>query len=338
MKKDIITLAHGSGGRASYNFINELIIPVFGNSVLNNLDDAASFLPKNNRLAYSTDSYTVKPLFFPGGDIGKLAVAGTVNDISMMGAVPAYLSVGLMIEEGLSIETLKKVLASMKKAAGQARVKVITGDMKVVERGGLDELFINTSGIGYIPRGVKISGHNARVGDVIILNGSLGDHGIAVLAQREGFRFADQRELKTDCAVLNHLVADMLKACKDIHVLRDPTRGGLSATLNEIAIQSGVEIMIEEVHVPVKEAVKGACEMLGLDIFSVANEGKVIVFVPKTRAKKVLAVMKKNPLGREASIIGEVIGKTHKRVVLKTHIGGERILDMPSGELLPRIC
>ncbi len=338
MKHDIITLAHGSGGKASYTLIKELIVPIFGNPVLNNLDDAASFVPKGKRLAFSTDSYTVKPLFFPGGDIGKLAISGTVNDVAMLGAEPVYVSSGLIIEEGLSLEVLRRVLVSMKKAAEAARVKVVTGDIKVVEHGGIDQLFINTSGIGYIPRGINISGHNARVGDVIILNGSLGDHGIAVLAQREGFRFADQRELKTDCAVLNHLVADMLKACKDIHVLRDPTRGGLSATLNEIAIQSGVEIMIEEVHVPVKEAVKGACEMLGLDIFSVANEGKVIVFVPKNKADKVLKAMKKNPLGKESSIIGEVIGKTHKRVVLKTHIGGERILDMPSGELLPRIC
>jgi len=336
MKKDKVLLAHGSGGRLSYELIKELILPQFGNPILNSLDDSASLSVEGHRLAFSTDSYVVKPIFFPGGDIGRLAVFGTVNDLAMVGAVPSYISVGLMIEEGLQMATLRGVAESIRQASQEAGVKIVCGDIKVAERGGLDQLFINTTGVGYIPEGIGISGRNAQVGDLILLNGTIGDHGIAVLAEREEFQF--QAKIASDCAPLNGLVADMLEASRNIHVMRDPTRGGLATSLNEIALQSGVEIMIGEASIPIRDEVAGACEMLGLDIFSVANEGKLVAFVPEADAGKVLEAMKSNPLGREAAIIGQVRGESRSRVILETLIGGKRILDMPSGELLPRIC
>lgn len=336
MRQDKILLAHGSGGRLSYELIKELVLPQFGNPVLNNLDDSASLPVEGHRLAFSTDSYVVKPVFFPGGDIGRLAIFGTVNDLCMVGAVPSYISVGLMIEEGLQMATLRRVAESMRQASQEAGVKIVCGDIKVAERGGLDQLFINTSGIGYIPEDIDISARNAKVGDLILLNGTIGDHGIAVLADREGFRF--RAEIKSDCSPLNGLVSDMLKASRNIHVMRDPTRGGLATTLNEISLQSGVELVIDEASIPIKDPVAGACEMLGLDIFSVANEGKLVAFVPEANASDVLDRMKGNPLGRDAAIIGQVKANSGGRVILKTLIGGKRILDMPSGELLPRIC
>ena len=336
MKQDKVLLAHGSGGRLSYKLIKELILPQFGNPILNSLDDSASLSVEGHRLAFSTDSYVVKPVFFPGGDIGRLAVFGTVNDLAMVGAVPSYISVGLMIEEGLQMATLRRVTESIRQASQEAGVKIACGDIKVAERGGLDQLFINTTGVGYIPEGIGISGRNAQVGDLILLNGTIGDHGIAVLAEREGFQF--QAKIASDCAPLNGLVADMLEASRNIHVMRDPTRGGLATSLNEIALQSGVEIMIDEASIPIRDEVAGACEMLGLDVFSVANEGKLVAFVPEADVGKVLKAMKSNPLGREAAIIGQVRGDSTSRVILETLIGGKRILDMPSGELLPRIC
>jgi len=336
MKQDKILLAHGGGGRLSYELIKETILSAFGNPILNNLDDSASLPSECHRLALSTDSHVVKPLFFHGGDIGKLAIFGTVNDLAMVGAGPYYISVALMIEEGLTMATFRRVIESMKEASKEVDVKIITGDTKVVERGGLDKLFINTTGIGYIPDGINISGRNARVGDLILLSGTVGDHGIAILTEREGFQF--QAEIKSDCAPLNGLVTDMLDVSKNIHVLRDPTRGGIATTLNEIALQSGVEMMIDEAKIPIREEVKGACEMLGLDVFSVANEGKLVALVPEEDGEKVLEAMKDNPLGREVAIIGRVKGDSKSRVILKTLIGGKRILDMPSGELLPRIC
>lgn len=336
MKQDNVLLAHGSGGRLSYELIKELILPQFGNPILNRLDDSASLSVGGHRLAFSTDSYVVKPVFFPGGDIGRLAVFGTVNDLAMVGAVPSYISVGLMIEEGLQMATLRRVAESIRQASEEAGVTIACGDIKVAERGGLDQLFINTTGVGYIPEDIGISGRNAQVGDLILLNGTIGDHGIAVLAEREGFRF--QAKIASDCAPLNGLVADILKASRNVHVMRDPTRGGLATSLNEIALQSGVEIIIGEASIPIRDEVAGACEMLGLDVFSVANEGKLVAFVPEADAGKVLKAMKSNPLGREAAIIGQVRGDSTSRVILKTLIGGKRILDMPSGELLPRIC
>lgn len=336
MKNDKILLAHGGGGRLSYELVNNLFLPAFKNPILETLDDSASLAVGKQRLAFSTDSYTVKPLFFPGGDIGRLAVYGTVNDLAMVGALPLYISISLVIEEGLPVSVLKEIIDSIKEAADKTNIKIVTGDTKVVEKGGIDKLFINTTGIGSIPEGVNISGKNAQVGDMILLSGTVGDHGIAVLSQREGFDF--QGEIRTDCQPLNNLVRDMLKASKDIHVLRDPTRGGLATTLNEIALKSDVEMIIDEEKIPVKEEVKGACEMLGLDPLSVANEGKLIALVEEKASEKVLEAMKNNPLGQDAVIIGEVGKGRVSRVILETLIGGKRILDMPSGELLPRIC
>lgn len=336
MKNDKILLAHGGGGRLSYELVNNLFLPAFKNPILEALDDSASLAVDKQRLAFSTDSYTVKPLFFPGGDIGKLAVYGTVNDLAMVGALPLYISISLVIEEGLPVSVLKKIIDSIKEAADKTKIKIVTGDTKVVERGGIDKLFINTTGIGSIPEGVSISGKNGKVGDMILLSGTVGDHGIAVLSQREGFNF--QGEIKTDCQPLNNLVKDMLKASKGIHVLRDPTRGGLATTLNEIAFSSDVEMIIDEEKIPLKEEVKGACEMLGLDPLSVANEGKLIALVEEKASEKVLKAMKNNPLGQDAVIIGKVGKGRVSRVILETSIGGKRILDMPSGELLPRIC
>ena len=336
MENDKILLAHGGGGRLSYELISNLFLPAFKNPILEALDDSASLAVDKQRLAFSTDSYTVKPLFFPGGDIGRLAVYGTVNDLAMVGALPLYISISLVIEEGLALSVLKKIIDSIKEAANKTKIKIVTGDTKVVEKGGIDKLFINTTGIGSIPEGVSISGKNGKVGDMILLSGTVGDHGIAVLSQREGFNF--QGEIKTDCQPLNNLVKDMLKASKGIHVLRDPTRGGLATALNEIALSSDVEMIIDEEKIPIKEEVKGACEMLGLDPLSVANEGKLIALVEEEASEKVLEAMKGNPLAQDATIIGKVEKGGVSRVILKTLIGGKRILDLPSGELLPRIC
>lgn len=336
MDKEKIQLAHGSGGTLSYELVNDLFLPAFENKALNDLEDSARLGINGKMLAFSTDSYTVKPLFFPGGDIGRLSICGTVNDLSMVGAKPLYISISLIIEEGLPIKILRDVVDSIKEAAARTRVKIVTGDTKVVEVGGCDRLFINTAGIGLIPDGVDISVKNARPGDLILLSGTIGDHGMAVLSQREGFKF--ESEVKSDCAPLNDLVASMLKATKNIHVLRDPTRGGLASTLNEIAIQSGVELKIDEEAIPIREDVKGSCEMLGLDPLSIANEGKLVAIAAKEDAEDLLKVMRNDPLGKDSAIIGEVINDTHARVILNTKIGGNRILNMPSGELLPRIC
>ena len=303
--------------------------------MLDKLDDAAVF-DLSGRLAFTTDSYTVNPIFFPGGDIGKLAICGTVNDLSMSGARPLYLSLAFIIEEGLPVADLKKVLASIKETADEAGVKIVTGDTKVVDRGSADKLFINTAGIGQIPEGVNISASNARSGDKIIINGNIGDHGIAVLSQREGLKF--KLPVPSDCAPLNALVAEMLAASADIHCLRDPTRGGLATTLNDFAVQSGVGITIEEDKVPVDKAVLAACELLGLDPLYIANEGKVVAVVPSEDAEKILNTIKQNKYGKDACIIGEIVDKRPGTVVMKTSLGSSRIVDMPVGELLPRIC
>jgi hydrogenase expression/formation protein HypE len=332
--EDRILLAHGSGGKLSHDLI-ESFIPSLANPILNKLDDSA-VLELSGRLAFTTDSYTVNPVFFPGGDIGKLAVCGTINDLSMSGARPLYLSLSFIIEEGFLISELKKILNSIRKAANEAGVKIVTGDTKVVNKGNADKLFINTAGIGIVPEGVDISAGNAKPGDSIIVNGTIGDHGIAVLSQREGLKF--QVPVQSDCAPLNQLVADMLEASTNIHCLRDPTRGGLATTLNDFAEQSKVGIQIEEDKIPVDKAVLAACELLGFDPLYIANEGKVVAAVAHADADRVLARMKQNKYGASAAIIGEVVTGHPGQVVMKTSLGASRIVDMPVGELLPRIC
>jgi hydrogenase expression/formation protein HypE len=333
--EDKILLAHGSGGKLAHDLITKNFFSALDNPLLAQMDDSAVFDVKG-RLAFTTDSYVVNPIFFPGGNIGKLAVCGTVNDLSMSGARPLYLSLAFIIEEGLLLKDLKRVIDSIQTTAEEARVKIITGDTKVVNRGSADRIFINTSGIGVIPDGINISGSNARVGDKVILSGTIGDHGIAVLSKREGISFSTK--LKSDCAPLADLVAEMLKVSKNIRCLRDPTRGGLATTLNELAEQSKVGIRIEEAKIPVREEVLGACEMLGLDPLYIANEGKLIAIVAREDAEKVLKAMKKHRYGKNAVIIGEVIAGHPGRVVMKTMLGSSRIVDMLVGDLLPRIC
>ena len=330
-----ILLAHGSGGKMSHDLVCKSLVQRLSNPTLDRMDDSA-ILELNGRTAFTTDSYVVSPIFFPGGDIGRLAVCGTVNDLAMSGASPLYLGLSLIIEEGLPFEELDKVIASVQKAAAEAGVKVVTGDTKVVNQGTADKLFINTSGLGVIPDGVNISGANAVPGDKVIISGTIGDHGMAIMSQREGLRFTIP--IESDCAPLNSLVADMLAASANIHSLRDPTRGGLATTLNELADQSGVGIDLDEELIPVNEAVRAACELLGFDPLYVANEGKLIAIVAPGDAEAVLNAMKKNAYGRGSVIIGEVTDKHPGRVNMKTLLGASRIVDMLSGELLPRIC
>ncbi len=332
---DKILLSHGSGGKLAHDLIQFSFLSAWANPILSRLDDAAVIEAKG-RLAFTTDSYVVQPIFFPGGDIGKLAVCGTVNDLAMVGAIPHYLSLAFIIEEGLSLNDLEMVVNSIKQTAKTAGVDIIAGDTKVVNHGCADKLFINTTGIGTIPSGVNISGHHARRGDAVILSGTIGDHGIAVLSQREGLDFTT--ELKSDCAPLNGLVAEILGVSTNIHCLRDPTRGGLASILNEVAEQSEVSIRIEESKIPVREEVSSACDMLGLDPLYVANEGKLVAIVDPKDTEAILEQMRKNQYGQNAAIIGEV-GEEHPgRVVMKTRLGTSRIVDMVVGEPLPRIC
>jgi hydrogenase expression/formation protein HypE len=339
---DRILLAHGSGGRLSHELVRDLFLPHFPAPALARLDDAAVVEAVTGathgagRLAFTTDSYVVKPLFFKGGDIGRLAVCGTVNDLSMVGATPLFLSAGFVIEEGLDMSILRKVAASMKASAEEAGVDIVAGDTKVVEKGGADQLFISTAGLGVVPEGIDISASNARPGDVIILSGAIGDHGLAVLSEREGLAFRSQ--LASDVAPLNQLVAAMLQASPDIHVMRDPTRGGLATALNEIALQSQMAIVIDENKVPIHEAVRAACEMLGYDPLYIANEGKLVAMVAAHAAAEVVGAMRRDPQGQEAAIIGEVTAQPEGKVLLRTGIGGTRVVDMLAGELLPRIC
>jgi hydrogenase expression/formation protein HypE len=336
MPEDKILLAHGSGGKLSHDLIKQIFLPRFFNPFLEPLDDGAKITNRQGSIGFTTDSYVVNPIFFPGGDIGKLAVCGTVNDLSMIGAIPSYLSLSLIVEEGFSIELLKQIVSSIHEVAHQAGVSIVTGDTKVVEHGAADQLFINTAGIGWIGPGVNLSGLNARPGDEVLLSGYLGDHEIAVLSQREGFRF--QGELRSDCAPLNNLVGKMLDACPFIRCMRDPTRGGLATTLNEIAIMSNVGMVIEEDKIPVREFVRGICELLGLDPLYLANEGKLIAICPPDEAEQLLRVMRDHPLGTHGEIIGRVTEENQKRVTLHTLIGGHRILDMLTGTQYPRIC
>ncbi|HSD85218.1 MAG TPA: hydrogenase expression/formation protein HypE [Anaerolineae bacterium] len=332
---DTVVLGHGSGGTLSRDLLNRLFLPELGKAAPRLLDDSAVLTVDGRRFAITTDSHVVSPLFFPGGDIGRLAICGTVNDLAMVGAQPIALTCGFVIEEGLSFDVLQRVVASMQAAAQEAGVYIAAGDTKVVQKGGADQLFINTSGIGKIADGIDISGARAKAGDVIIVSGTIGDHGIAVLSAREGLGF--ETKLESDVAPLNHLVQAMIEA-GEVHVLRDPTRGGLATSLVEISEQSRVTIEINEQTLPVKPAVKAACEMLGFDPLYVANEGKLVAFVNENDADRVLASMKKTKYGEGAVMIGKVIGSGKSQVMLKTAIGGTRLVDMLPGEMLPRIC
>ena len=331
-------MAHGSGGRLSHELVERVFVARFSNAKLDRMDDAAvvELGADGNRMAFTTDSYVVSPIVFPGGDIGKLAVCGTVNDLSMMGARPLYLSTGWIIEEGLTFGELERIADSMAETARESGVRIVTGDTKVVDRGHADKLFINTAGIGIVPRGVEVAGANAQEGDVILVSGTMGDHGMAILVQREGLSFS--LPLESDCAPLNGLVEAMLGASDGIHSLRDPTRGGLATALNELAASSDAGMEIEESSVPVRDAVRAACELLGLDPFYVANEGKLVAVVAERDAGAVLTAMRSHPLGEDAAIIGRVTDGHPGRVVLRTSLGSRRILDMLTGEQLPRIC
>jgi hydrogenase expression/formation protein HypE len=334
---DRILLAHGAGGRMGHQLISGEFLPLLSNPYLARMDDSAVMELGGYRLAFSTDSYVVDPLFFPGGDIGRLAVCGTVNDLSMTGAKPLYLSLSLIVEEGFPLQELRAIIHSIQGAAQEADVLIVTGDTKVVEKGSADKVFLNTAGIGIVQdEDVAICGGNARVGDQLILSGSIGDHGIAVISQREGFFLGEN--IRSDVAPLNHLVRDMLQASHQVHVLRDPTRGGLATTLNEIAGQSQVGIVIEESKILIREPVLGACELLGLDPLYLANEGKLVAIVEKEAARGVLQAMRRNPLGQDAEIIGEIVEDPRRLVLLRTRIGGTRVVDMLMGEMLPRIC
>jgi hydrogenase expression/formation protein HypE len=336
MKSDKILLDHGSGGKISHHMTRELLLPAFNNPILSALNDGAIFELQGVRLGFSTDSYTVDPIFFPGGNIGELAVYGTVNDLAMCGAEPAYLSAALIIEEGFALSQLEAIVSAMSRAAAHAGVTVVTGDTKVVPKGAVDRIFINTSGIGVIPSGVQVASHQARPGDRVLLSGTIADHGVSVLASREGLSF--QTSVRSDTAPLNHMVRSMFAAGAGIHVLRDPTRGGLGTALNEIAEKSEVGVRIAEDRIPVKPEVAGLCELLGLDPLYLANEGKLIAFVAPEDADGVLAAMRQDPYGREAVLIGEVTAQHPGKVFMDTRIGGTRIVDMLAGEQLPRIC
>jgi hydrogenase expression/formation protein HypE len=331
-----ILLAHGGGGTMSHQLIKNMFVSQFKNELLEPLHDGAAFSIDGAKFAFSTDSYVINPIFFPGGDIGALAVNGTVNDLSMCGARPLYLSSAFIIEEGLPMDTLWRVVLSMAAAAKAARVQIVTGDTKVVDNGKGDKIFINTSGIGVIPDGIDIRPLRAKPGDKIIVSGTIADHGIAIMSVREGLEFETQ--IESDCAPLNGLVETMCLASQDIHVLRDPTRGGVASALNEIAESAALGITIYENLIPVSEEVMGACEILGFDPLYVANEGKLLAFVAPSAADQVLTAMRSHPLGNNAVIIGEVVADHPGTVIMKTHIGGSRVVDMLSGEQLPRIC
>lgn len=336
MKHDLIQLAHGSGGKLSADLIQRLFLPRFGNEILNCLDDQAILNVTTGRLAFSTDSYVVDPIFFPGGDIGDLAVNGTINDIAMSGAKPLWLSAAFIIEEGLAMADLNRVLISMEKAARAANVTIVTGDTKVVNRGSCDKLFITTSGIGIVPEDVTISAANIKSGDCLILSGTIGDHGLAILTSREGLSF--ESRIASDTAALNGLVETMLGASRAIHAMRDPTRGGVAATLNELAKSSGVGLAIDESALIVRPEVRAACEILGIEPLHAANEGKLLAAVPADQSKRVLAAMREHPLGKNAAIIGQATADHQGLVILRTALGVDRIIDMPVGLLLPRIC
>jgi len=332
-----IVMGHGAGGRMSHQLIQRAFLPAFKNPALQVGDDAALVdAGLCQQLSISTDSHVVWPLFFPGGDIGRLAVCGTVNDVAMLGAKPLYLTAGFILEEGLQMETLQRVIASMHDAAEEARVQIVAGDTKVVQKGKADGLYITTAGVGVVRAGYAVSGANAKAGDAVILSGPVGDHGMAVLGARGELGF--QSSIQSDIAPLNHLIEAMLDASRNIHVLRDPTRGGLATTLNEITMQSNIGIMLDEKTIPVRPEVGAACEMLGFDPLYVANEGKLVAMVAHEDADAVLTAMRATRYGEEAVIIGKVTSEPRERVLLKTALGTTRVVDMLAGEMLPRIC
>jgi hydrogenase expression/formation protein HypE len=331
-----IVLGHGSGGKLTQDLVEKLFLPRFNNPYLARLDDQAVLELNGARLAFTTDSFVVTPIFFPGGDIGRLAINGTVNDLAMSGAVPRYIAAAFILEEGLAAESLVRVADSMREAAADAGVMLVTGDTKVVNRGKGDQIFITTTGLGVIERPIRISASLARPGDQILLSGTIGDHGMAVMSKRENLEF--EGPIESDTAPLHSLVATMLEAGDNIHCLRDPTRGGVATVLNEIAARSAVGIELDEKLIAVRETVKGACEILGLDPLYVANEGKLVAIVEKQMADQVLSRMREHPHGREARRIGEVVSGHPRRVLMKTAIGGTRVVDVMLGELLPRIC
>ncbi len=337
MKSDIILLGHGSGGKLSHQLLDEVILPRISGLSQRDQNDAAVLRHGGERLAFTTDSYVVDPIFFPGGNIGDLAINGTVNDLAMSGARPLAISVGLILEEGLPIIDLIKILDSMQHAANIAEVRIVAGDTKVVPRGKADKIFINTSGIGIFDHELEILGSGARVGDKVIINGTIGDHGMAILASREGLDL--ESDIRSDSAALNGLVETILKTgSEQVHVLRDPTRGGVATTLKEIALQSGVDITLSEEGLPVTPAVGGACAILGLDPLFVANEGKLLAIVGPEKAEAVRTAMRTHPAGRQATIIGEITGESAGKVFMRTAIGGLRAIEMLAGEQLPRIC
>jgi len=331
-----VLLAHGGGGKLSQHLIEKMFVPAFANDLLSRLHDGAVMTVGGERLAFSTDAYVVKPIVFPGGTIGELAVNGTVNDLAMCGARPLYLSSAFVIEEGFPMESLWQVVRSMQDAAAKAGVLLVTGDTKVVDRGKGDGIFITTSGIGTVSPGITIDPSRARPGDRVLLSGTIADHGIAIMSVREGLEF--ETAIRSDTAALNGLVASILGTCPDVHVMRDPTRGGVASALNEIAAAGAVGIRIRESSIPVQEEVRGACEILGFDPLYVANEGKMIAIVPGEAAGAVLETMRRDPLGRQAAIIGEVVAEHPGVVNMSTSVGGSRVVDMMSGEQLPRIC
>lgn len=335
MKKKIL-LAHGSGGRLSHELIKDLFLRSFDNKFLRKLGDSAIFEKEKIRWAFTTDSYVIRPLFFPGGDIGKLAVCGTINDLAVAGATPLFLSCALIIEEGLEVSTLEKVVYSIKETAEGAGVQIITGDTKVVEHGGADGLFINTSGVGIVRIQENLSPARIEVGDRILINGTLGDHSIATLSRREEFDF--QTKLESDCAPLNDLIGTVLSDSQGIRMMRDPTRGGIASILNETASGQAFGIELWEEKIPIKEEVASICEMLGFDPLYLANEGKVVLVAKQEEAEKLLSILRSHPLGKESQIVGKVVPEPKGKVYLRTRIGTRRVVDMLTGEQLPRIC
>ncbi|MGM3308443.1 hydrogenase expression/formation protein HypE [Anabaena sp. WFMT] len=336
-----INLAHGSGGKAMRDLIDDVFVKSFDNPILSQLEDQATFnlanlLQHGDRLAFTTDSYVVDPLFFPGSDIGELAINGTINDLAVSGAKPLYLTCSVILEEGLPVETLRRVARSMQAAAQKAGVQIVTGDTKVVNRGCADKLFINTAGIGIIPTGIDISARNIQPGDIVIVNGEIGNHGTAILIARG--ELALDCDIESDCQALHDLVATILKTCPNIHAMRDATRGGLATVLNEFALTANVGIRLNENSIPIREQVNGVCEILGLDPLYLANEGKLVIVAPQEKADAILSTMKTHPAGKQAAIIGEIIPTPPGIVLLKTAFGAERIVDMLVGDQLPRIC
>ncbi|MBC8524225.1 MAG: hydrogenase expression/formation protein HypE [Chlorobium phaeobacteroides] len=336
LQHETVQMAHGAGGRLSQELTARVFMPHLNNPVLDQLDDQARFDAEPGRIAFTTDTYVVTPVFFPGGNIGDLAVNGTVNDLAVGGAMPRYLSAGFVLEEGLPLVDLERIVRSMAEAARKSGVVIACGDTKVVQKGQCDRIFINTSGVGFIPPGRDVSCRNLLSGDAVLLSGTIGDHGMAILTTREGLSF--QSRIQSDSAALNGMIADVLQAAPNLHAMRDPTRGGVAATLNELAASSSVGIELDEGALPVREEVRGAAELLGIDPLTVANEGKVLLVVPAAEADAALVVLRAHEHGSEAAIIGEVVDEHPGMVVIRTSLGSRRILDMPLGEQLPRIC